>query len=317
MKPRKVVIIGAGHVGSHVGYALAVQGIASHIAYIDLDESKARAQAMDISDAVPYFRARVQVWAGNYDDARDADLIVVAAGPLPDMSKGQNRMDTLKLTVDALESVVEGIRSIKFDGLILNISNPADVITHFLQHKLNHPTQKILSTSTTLDSARLRRVISERLRVDPRSVNAYVLGEHGESQFVAWSAATISNKPLTAYIKENAARLGKVDLAEIAASARGGGWAVLGGKGSTEFGIGTAAAEVIRSIFWDERKVLPVAVFLRGQYGHEGVYAGFPSVVGMDGVSEIIDVPLNPEEQKQLAASCKSLQDNFDLALSL
>ncbi|MDR2504106.1 MAG: L-lactate dehydrogenase [Deltaproteobacteria bacterium] len=317
MKANKVAIIGAGHVGSHVGYALAVQGIASDIVYLEIDEPKARSQAMDITDAMSYLRTRTRVRAGNYDDARDADLVVVAAGPLPDRSKGQNRMDTLKLTVDAMQSIVEGLRAIKYNGIILNISNPADVITNFLQQKLNHPTHKILSTSTTLDSARLRRVLSEKLGVDPRSVGAYVLGEHGESQFVAWSAATIAGKPLADYIRENASRLGSIDLAEVASIARNGGWTVMDGKGSTEFGICSAAAEVIRAVFWDERKVLPVSVLLRGQYGQEGVYASLPAVVGLDGVSEIINIPLNPEEQKLMAASCKAIKDNVALAMRL
>ena len=196
IQKRKIVIIGAGHVGSHAGYALISQGIADEIVYIDVDEKKAAAQALDLFDSTVYLRQRAIVRAGDYSDAKDAQLMIVAAGPLPDMSKGQTRMDTLRQTIAIMKDVAEKIRMPGFAGIILNISNPADVVTHYLQHVLNWPSQKIFSTSTTLDSARLRRAIAEAVGVDQKSVHAYALGEHGESQMVPWSRVTIAGKSL-------------------------------------------------------------------------------------------------------------------------
>ena len=196
LRNRKIVIIGAGHVGSHAGYALISQGLAEEIVYIDVDRKKAEAQAMDLFDATNYLPSRAIVRAGDYRDAADAQLMIVAAGPLPDMSKGQTRMDTLRQTIAIMKDVTEAIRMSGFAGIILNISNPADVITHYLQHQLNWPPRKIFSTSTTLDSARLRRALAEAVGVDQKSICAYALGEHGESQMVAWSAVTIGGKPL-------------------------------------------------------------------------------------------------------------------------
>ena len=317
IQKRKIVIIGAGHVGSHAGYALISQGLAEEIVYIDVDEKKAVAQALDLYDSTVYLPRRAIVRAGDYSDAKDALLLIVAAGPLPDISKGQTRMDTLRQTIEIVKEIAKNIKSSGFDGIILNISNPADVVTHYLQHTLSWDPKRILSTSTTLDSARLRRAIAEEIGIDQKSIQAYALGEHGESQMVPWSAVTIAGKSLSRLREEYPETYGKLDLPAIAAAGKAGGWIILGGKGSTEFGIGAAIAEVTRALFGDEHRILPVSVLLDGQYGQHNVYASVPAVLGADGVEQIIELNLTAEEQAQFDASCKTMQENFDLALTL
>lgn len=317
LKPRKVVIVGAGHVGSHAGYALASQGLAEQIVYIDVDKEKAIAQALDIFDATVYLQHRVLVKAGDYTDATDADLLIIAAGPLPDMSKGQTRMDTLAQTVEILKDVIEGIKSSGFQGIIVSISNPADVVAHYVQKQLGYPKEKIISTSTTLDSARLRRSIAQEIGIDQKSIYAYALGEHGESQMVAWSTVTLAGKPILELIKEKPDKYGKLNLAEIAEEGRAGGWHILGGKGSTEFGIGAAIAEVTRAIFADEKRVLPISVLLDGEYEQYEVYASVPSVLGINGVEEIIELNMTREEKEKFNQSCKTMRENYELALNL
>ena len=317
IQKRKIVIVGAGHVGSHAGYALVSQGLAEEIVYIDVDRKKAEAQALDIFDSTAYLPSRAIIRAGDYPDAADAQLLIVAAGPLPDMSKGQTRMDTLYQTVTVIKEVTEGIRMSGFAGIILNISNPADVVTHYIQRRLNWPAERILSTSTTLDSARLRRALAEAIGIDQRSVCAYALGEHGESQMVPWSAVTIAGKPLSQLRAERPDTYGKLDLKAIADAGKAGGWTILGGKGSTEFGIGASIAEVVRAIFHDENRILPVSVLLNGQYGQHGVYASVPAVLNRNGVADIIELNLTQEEAAQFAASCKTMNDNFELSLTL
>lgn len=314
---RKAVIIGAGHVGSHAGYALASQGIVDEIVYIDVDEKKAQAQALDIFDATVYLRRHVTVKAGDYEDAKEADLLIIAAGPLPDMSKGQTRMDTLGQTVAVLKDVIAGIKRSGFQGIIVSISNPADVIAHYVQHKLDYPSKKIISTSTTLDSARLRRAVAEALGIDQKSVYGYALGEHGESQMVPWSNVTIAGKPLLELMEEQPEKYGKLDLDALAAAGKAGGWQILGGKGSTEFGIGAAIAEVSRAILGDEKRVLPVSVLLNGEYGQKDVYASVPTLLGNDGVEEIIELRLTEKEKEQFAQSCHTMSENYKLALTL
>jgi len=312
---RKVVIVGAGHVGSHVGYALISQSLADEIVYIDSDHAKAVAQALDLTDATNYLPVRTKVTAGDYSDAADAQIMIIAAGPLP--SGSQTRMDTLGQTIEILKEVTASIKKSGFDGIIVNISNPADVITHYIQHALNWAPERIFSTSTTLDSARLRRAIAQETGIDQKSITAYALGEHGESQMVAWSAVTIAGKPLSQWREEYPDMFGRLDLDALADAGREGGWTILRGKGCTEFGIGASAAEVVRAIFYNENRVLSVSVLLDGQYGQHDVYASVPAIVGRDGIAHIIELHLTPEEQEKFDASCRTMSENYKLSLAL
>lgn len=312
---RKVVIVGAGHVGSHVGYALISQSLADEIVYIDSDRAKAVAQALDLTDATNYLPVRTKVTAGDYSDAADAQIMIIAAGPLP--SGNQTRMDTLGQTIEILKEVTASIKKSGFDGIIVNISNPADVITHYIQHMLNWAPERIFSTSTTLDSARLRRAIAQETGIDQKSITAYALGEHGESQMVAWSAVTIAGKPLSQWRDEYPDTFGKLDLDALADAGREGGWTILRGKGCTEFGIGASAAEVVRAIFYNENRVLSVSVLLDGQYGQHDVYASVPAIVGRDGIAHIIELHLTPEEQERFDVSCRTMSANYQLSLTL
>lgn len=315
IKTRKIAIIGAGHVGSHAGYSLASQGLVENIVYIDIDKKKAFSQALDIFDSIVYLPHRIIVKDGDYSDIDDADIMVICAGPLPNMS--QTRMDTLGDTVAVMKNIISNIKKTKFTGIIINISNPADVITHYIQNQLNYDYKKIISTSTTLDSARLRRAISEEINIDQKSIYAYSLGEHGESQMVAWSTVTIAGKPLFELIKEKPEKYGKLDLNKIAEKGKKGGWEVLGGKGSTEFGIGASLSEVVKAIICNEHRVLPVSVYLNGEYGQKDVYASVPAVLGKDGVEEIIELNMTEEEKKLFDNSCKIMSENYKLALSM
>ena len=317
LQNRKVVIIGAGHVGSHAGFTLIAQGLADEIVYIDVDEKKALAQALDLADSTAYLPSRAKVRVGTYADAADAPLMIVAAGPLPDLATGQTRMDTLRQTIAIMKAVTENIQSSGFSGIIVNISNPADVVTHYIQTKLNWPSGRIFSTSTTLDSARLRRALSQATGVDQKSIVAYALGEHGESQMVPWSAVTIGGKPLAQLRQERPDTYGALDLKAIAAAGKAGGWRIMEGKNCTEFGIGVSIAEVVRAVFHDEDRILPVSVLLEGQYGQNDVYASVPARLNREGVADIIELNLTQEEQAEFAASCKTMDENYRLALTL
>ena len=317
LQRRKVIIIGAGHVGSHAAYALISQGLAEEIVFIDIDEKKAAAQALDLYDATTYLPKRAIVKSGGYEEAADAQLLIVAAGPLPELDKVPDRMDSLSATIDAIRHVPEKIKCSGFSGIILSISNPADVITHYLQHKLDWPPERILSTSTTLDSARLRRALAQEVNIDQKSICVYALGEHGESQMVPWSQATIGGKPLLQLMNELPDTFGRLDLEAIAARGRAAGWQILEGKGSTEFGIGASIAEVTRAIFGDENRILPVSVLLNGQYGQHNVYASVPAVLNRGGISQIIELNLNAEEWEAFSASCQTMDKNYRLALTL
>ena len=216
-----------------------------------------------------------------------------------------------------MKHVTENIKASGFSGIIVNISNPADVVTHYIQTKLNWPSGRIFSTSTTLDSARLRRALSQATGVDQKSIVAYALGEHGESQMVPWSAVTIGGKPLAQLRQERPDTYGALDLKAIAAAGKAGGWRIMEGKNCTEFGIGVSIAEVVRAVFHDEDRILPISVLLDGQYGQHDVYASVPARLNREGVADIIELNLTEEEQKEFAASCKTMDENYRLALTL
>lgn len=306
---RKIVIVGAGRVGAQTGYALVAQGLAESLVFIDPDRRKAEAQALDLADAVPYLPTRTKIRAGDYADARDAQLMLIAAGALPDPSKGQTRMDMLRPAVQIMDTVAAGIRASGFRGIIVNLSNPADVVTQYLQFTLDWPPHRILSTGTAVDSARLRRALSDVLDVDAKSIDACVLGEHGESQMIPWSAVTVGEQPLRHWLRAHPHHA--PELSAIAQAVRTGGWDILRGKGATEFGIATTAAAVIRAIFRDENRILPVSVRLDGAYGQSGVYAGVPAVLNRTGVAGVVALNLDDAEQSQFAASCAAIRTGF------
>lgn len=315
LKTRKIVIIGAGHVGSHCGFSLITQGVCDELVYIDKDRDKAISQAMDLADATVYLPHHVEVRAGDYGELSDADLAVMAAGPLPD--RNQTRMDTLGATIREMKTIVGPMRESGFSGMLVSISNPADVIAHYLQKQIGLPAEHVISTSTALDSARLRRVLSEQTGIDQKSIHAYVMGEHGESQMVPWSNASIAGVPLWKLMKEDPETYGKLNLDKIAGAAKKGGWIVLYGKKSTEFGIGTALTEIVKTIFHNEKKILPVSCLLRGQYGQKDVYASVPAVLGAGGVEQIVEIGMTPEELDRFGASCETMRKNFELALGM
>lgn len=315
IQKRKVAIIGTGHVGSHAAYALVSQGLVDELILIDIDQAKAAAQAMDVRDAINYLPKSSVVKAGQYSDLSDAQILVIAAGPLPDINTGQSRMDTLQQTIVILDDIIAKLKQTQFSGIIVSVSNPADVVAHYLKQRLDWPWQKIFSTSTTLDSARLRRVLSEASGVHVKSIHAYVLGEHGESQMVPWSNVSIAGKSLSLWREQHPESFGRLDLPALAKEARLGGWHVLRGKGSTEFGIGISIAEVVQIILGDEKRILPLSVYLQGEYGVHDTYASVPAILGSGGIEQIIELPLTEEEKAQFLHSCQILHSNYQTTI--
>lgn len=307
IKTRKVVIVGAGHVGSHCAFALASHGACDEIVLVDIDQEKAHSQAVDVTDAVVYLPHHVSARAGELADCRDADIVVIAAGPLP--MPNQTRLDTLDATLAVMNQIIEPLVQSGFNGIILSISNPCDVIAHYLHKKTGFPSHRVIGTGTALDSARLRRILAGELHLDQKSIQAYSMGEHGDSQMVPWSHVSIGGKPLLKWMTEKPQTYGKLDLPDLVKRTAYAGWVVLNGKGSTEFGIGTALTELVKTIFHDERKILPCSVLLQGQYGQQDVYASVPALIGKDGVADILEIDLTAAEQAAFDHTCAILKD--------
>lgn len=312
---RKVAIIGTGHVGSHVAFSLATQGEVDQLYMVDIDTDKALAQATDINDAVSYLPHRVEAIPCQPEDIGHCDVLVISAGPLP--TPEQDRLDTLGATVDVLKEFLPRVKASGFSGFIVSISNPADVVAAYVQHYLDYPKHKIISSGTSLDSARLQRLVAEHIHVHRRSLTCYAMGEHGGSAMVPWSHVTVAGKSLRELQVEDPDRFPTFDESAVVEQMKYGGYLVLIGKGSTEFGIAASVTEIIRAYFHDEKKVLPLSCLLTGEYGESGVFASVPAILGKDGIESIIELHLTEEEQELFHASCERIREYIALSQSL
>lgn len=315
IKTRKVGIIGAGNVGSHLGLQLAVQGLADEVVFYDVNNDKAMGESLDLMDAVSYQPHHFEAYAGTIDDMKDADIMINASGKprLP----GQTRLDMMDGGIATTKEFLPLIEKSGFDGIIISISNPCDIIAEYIQYKLDYPKNKIIGSGTALDSARLQYQLSDQLKINRRSLTAYLLGEHGDSSMIPWSHVTVVGKKLDELLAEKP-ELYKMDPKDvILEKVHREGYVENTTKGCTEFGVTSATAELVRAIYHNEHKVLPVSVYLDGPYGIKDSFASVPVKIGKDGVEDIIELHLTDEENAELAASIKVLKEHFERALTL
>ena len=315
IKTRKVGIIGAGNVGSHLGLQLAVQGLADEVVFYDVNNDKAMGESLDLMDAVSYQPHHFEAYAGTIDDMKDADIMINASGKprLP----GQTRLDMMDGGIATTKEFLPLIEKSGFDGIIISISNPCDIIAEYIQYKLDYPKNKIIGSGTALDSARLQYQLSDQLKINRRSLTAYLLGEHADSSMIPWSHVTVAGKKLDELLAEKP-ELYKMDPKDvILEKVHREGYVENTTKGCTEFGVTSATAELVRAIYHNEHKVLPVSVYLDGPYGIKDSFASVPVKIGKDGVEDIIELHLTDEENAELAASIKVLKEHFERALTL
>lgn len=315
IKTRKVGIIGAGNVGSHLGLQLAVQGLADEVVFYDVNNDKAMGESLDLMDAVSYQPHHFEAYAGTIDDMKDADIMINASGKprLP----GQTRLDMMDGGIATTKEFLPLIEKSGFDGIIISISNPCDIIAEYIQYKLDYPKNKIIGSGTALDSARLQYQLSDQLKINRRSLTAYLLGEHGDSSMIPWSHVTVAGKKLDELLAEKP-ELYKMDPKDvILEKVHREGYVENTTKGCTEFGVTSATAELVRAIYHNEHKVLPVSVYLDGPYGIKDSFASVPVKIGKDGVEDIIELHLTHEENAELQASIKVLKEHFERALTL
>lgn len=306
MEQRKIVILGAGHVGSHCAYALAASGVCEEIVLVDTDREKAHAQALDVSDSVSFMAKPVCVRSGTYQECRDASLVVVAIGE--PRKPGQTRLDLLGRSVELLKELARELKPLNLSCPVVTITNPADIVADYLRKALGMDRRRCFGTGTLLDTARLVRCISQAAGVDRRSVCAFSMGEHGDSSMIPFSAVTVGGVPFE--------KLG-LSKEEILNQTRQAGMEIIEGKGSTEFGIGRSLAELAACILRDEKRIFPVSVLLEGEYGQRDVHCGVPCRIGKDGIENIIVLDLTEEEQRMLDASCQVIKTHIALAAQM
>ncbi|MGN0156224.1 MAG: L-lactate dehydrogenase [Lachnospiraceae bacterium] len=307
MKRNKVAIVGCGLVGSTTAFSLITQGICDEVLMIDINKERAYGEMLDLADCIEYLNRNVKVRTGEYADCKDVDIIVITAGAPP--KQGQSRLDTLEVSAKICKSIVEPIMASGFDGIFIVVSNPVDIITHYVQILSGLPKNQVIGTGTAIDSARLQNMIAQIAGVDPRSVHAYSMGEHGDSQMVPWSTVTVAGKPFYDVIQDNKERIGEVDLDNLVYKTTQQGWEILNRKGTTYYGIATACAGVIKAILDDENRIIPVSTLLEGEYGESDVYAGVPTILNRTGASDVLEIHMTPGELARFKESVSLIRE--------
>ena len=305
----KVTIIGAGSVGATVAYTLVAQGSVSEIVLIDVNEAKAQGEAMDIRQATPYLHP-VKIYCGSYEDAAGSDIVIVTSGV--GRKPGQSRIDLTQINVNILKSIAPQIVKAAPDALYLFVANPVDILTYVFCKITNVPRNRVIGTGCTLDSIRLRTRLSELYSVNQKQVHAYVLGEHGDSSFVAWSAADISGIPLDHYneaiTKEGSLQVTPYSREEVETYVKKSGGQIIAGKGATFYGIAASVAQIVNCIYSSAHTILPVSTVLDGEYGISDVALSTLCAISNKGVVTTLTPKLSEEEMEKMRHSADVLK---------
>ena len=298
----KLAIIGLGNVGTALAHHLVINNTCDDLVLIDLNKDKVWAEVTDLQHSLGYSEANMLIKDGDYSDCGDADIVVMAVGA--PYKNGMTRLDMLDKATDIVGSIVPKVMASGFDGIFVVITNPVDAMTYLVQKLSGLPSSKVIGTGTSLDSARLRQFLAKTMEVDPRSVEAMCMGEHGDSQMIPWSQVTVGAKNFNQILEDNPERLKNVVIGKVREDIAKIAYSIVMNKGATNYGIAAVAAKIIKAIIRDEHMIMPVSVMLNGEYDFEGVYAGVPAVITEEGIKELVTYRLTDEE---LVAFSKSI----------
>ena len=308
---RKIVLVGTGFVGMSMAYAILSQGSASgvnELVLIDVLKEKAIGEAMDLSHGLPCTSSHMKIKAGDYDECADADLVVITAGL--NQKPGQTRLELSTENAKIMKDITKSIVNSGFKGIFLVASNPVDLMTKVVQEVSKFPTSRVIGSGTALDTARLRFLVGEYLNVSNKNVHAYIMGEHGDSSFVPWEHAYVGCKKIQDIMSDSGKSLDKLD--EIYVEVRDSAYEIINRKKATYYGIGLGLAKIVRSIMNDTNEILTVSSYLDGIYGQNDIYIGVPAIINSNGVREILELELLPENQEKLDNSCKIIKEYME-----
>lgn len=295
-KKTRIVVIGVGAVGATTAYTLLLRERMDELVLIDSNHEKAIGDALDMNHGLP-FLGKAKVWAGTYEDCREADVIVITAGAA--QRPGEERIDLLKRNVAIYESMINDVLKYNNDGILLIATNPVDIMSYYTWKKCGWPVQRVIGSGTLLDSARFRYLIGNKLSIDPRSVHAHIVGEHGDSELPLWSLANIAGTELTLSEKEQE---------EIFVNTRDAAYRIIETKGATYYAIALALDRICTAILKNEASVLNVSTLLTNYHGVNNVYLGVPCIVDRSGVREVLPLVINDAEKKLLNISADKLK---------
>ncbi len=305
---RKVAVVGCGFVGAASAFSLMQSGLFSEMVLIDSDPAKAEGEALDISHGVPFAKP-IKIYAGGYDDIKNASLIIITAGA--NQKPGETRLDLVKKNISIFKSILPEIKKRNFRGILLIVANPVDILTTVAQKLSGLPENRVFGSGTVLDTARLKSELGAHLNVDPRSVHAFIIGEHGDSEIAAWSSANVSGIPLHKFCEMRGHFNHDEAIQKIAADVKNSAYEIIKRKRATYYGIAMSVKRICEAIVRDEKSILPVSSMMHGEYGIEGISLSMPAVVGKDGIETLVPLQLSETEKADLQKSAKTLQDTL------
>lgn len=302
---RKCAVIGCGFVGASCAFSLMQSGLFSELVLIDANHNKAEGEAMDLGHGVPFARP-MEIYAGDYDDITDCGIIIVTAGA--NQKPGETRLDLVNKNVNIFKSIIPEIRDRKCEGILLIVSNPVDILTYTALKLSGFPAKRVIGSGTVLDTARLKYLVGRHLDVDSRSVHAYIIGEHGDSELAVWSSANVSGINLNRFCEIRGHYDHMKSMRKLYEGVRDSAYEIIKKKGATYYGIAMAVRRIAECIVRDEHSILPVSSMLGGQYGLKNICMGVPTVVGSDGVDKVLEIELDENEREKLSKSAEELK---------
>ena len=303
---RKVAIIGCGFVGSSSAFALMQSGLFSEMVLIDADVNRAEGEALDISHGLPFAKP-MKIYAGGYEDIADAAIVIVTAGA--GQKPGETRLDLVKKNVEIFKSIIPEIAKQDFKGILLIVANPVDILTYVAAKLSKLPQGRVFGSGTVLDSARLKYLLGEHLDVDNRSVHAFIIGEHGDSEMAAWSSANVSGIPLNDFCEMRGYFKHEESMKKILEEVKNSAYEIIEKKHATYYGIAMSVRRICEAIIRDEKSILPVSSIQKGEYGIENVALSIPAIVGREGVEKVVPIKLSDTEKKELIKSAETLKN--------
>lgn len=301
---KKVAVVGTGFVGMSCAYALLNQNACDELVLIDRNTEKARGEAMDLNHSLAFSPAEMKIYHGDYPDCHDADIIVIAAGV--NQKPGESRIDLLKRNTAVFETIVTPVLQSGFHGIFLIATNPVDIMTHITWHLSGFPHRQVIGTGTSLDTARLRYLLGHYFTISPKNIHAYVMGEHGDSEMIPWSQASVGTKPILSVCHDYG------DLIKIGDDVKFAAQEIIKAKNATYYGIGMALVRIIKAILNNENSIITVSALLKNQYGTDSVFTGVPAVINRSGLSDTVELELSEKERELFVSSCAFLKKTVD-----
>lgn len=306
VNPRKASVIGCGFVGSATAFTLMQSRLFSELVLLDVNMEKADGEAKDIAHGIP-FAGQMKIYAGTYDDAADAAIIIITAGA--NQKPGETRLDLVQKNTAIYQSIIPEIVKRDFGGILLIVSNPVDILTYVALKLSGLPEKRVLGSGTVLDTARLKYALGEHLGVDSRSVHSFIIGEHGDSEIAAWSSTNVSGIPLNEFCEMRGHFNHDAAMDAIAEKVKNSAYEIISKKQATYYGIAMSVKRICECIVRNERSILPVSAMMHGEYGIEDITLSMPAIVGIGGVETHVPIALSEEEAEKLVESAKKLKE--------